>query len=71
MTKYHSKLDYSVHPDSLFYAGPADSYPLNDTSARPSSFMTNLMLAAARLFKRSKGTDAMRRPKRIDRYERT
>ena len=70
MTHHDQKFDYSVHPDSLLYAGPAANFPLTDRTARPSSFMRRLKVAMGRLLKSGGPQTRSAKPKKIDRYER-
>lgn len=70
MTKHDTQLEYSVHPDSLFYAGSAEGYALANSASHPSTFTLRLKMVLAKLMRPQAPKSSVSERRKIDRYER-
>lgn len=70
MTKHDTQLEYSVHPNSLFYADSAEGYALANAAPTSSSFALRLSNIFRRIVKNSPEHTQANKRHRVDRYER-
>jgi hypothetical protein len=70
MTKHDTQLEYTVHPDSLFYASSADGYALANSASHPSTFTLRLKRVLAKLMQSQAPKNAVTKRRKFDRYER-
>lgn len=72
MTKREQKIEYTVHPDSLIYAGLAEAYALADSASHQSTFTLRLRAMLAKLVSPASSADQSQAKSqhKIDRYER-